>query len=169
MLNTALHHQNFKSLQHAAVLALMDATLQGMLDAYRFSACPHFLPVSFPGRFVTIPILINRNLTGNNLLGGLPSNWGQSSVLPLLRVLDLSKNPNLSGALPPNWGAQGAFPTLQTLSLESTGVSGQLPLAWGVQQSLPQLIHLDLSNNILAGLCSASKCTFECALQLRTS
>lgn len=92
-----------------------------------------------------------RNLTGNNLLGGLPSNWGQSPVFQHLRILDLSRNPNLSGALPPNWGTQGAFPNLQALQLEWTGVSGQLPPAWGGQKSLPELVNLDLSNNILAG------------------
>lgn len=94
---------------------------------------------------------ICRNLTGNNLSGGLPSNWGMSSVFAALRILDLSLNPNLSGALPPNWGTQGAFPDLQFLSLRSTGISGQLPAAWGAQDSLPALTHLDLSNNILAG------------------
>lgn len=92
-----------------------------------------------------------RNLTGNNLSGGLPSNWGLSSIFPSLQILDLSQNPSLSGALPPNWGTQGAFPSLQVLSLSSTGISGQLPAAWGGQLSLPQLVQLDLSDNVLGG------------------
>ena len=94
---------------------------------------------------------ICRNFTGNDLLGGLPSNWGQSGVFSNLRVLDLSDNRNLEGALPPNWGTQGAFPSLTTLNLSWTGVNGQLPSAWGSQQSLPNLTILDLSNNIIAG------------------
>ena len=93
-----------------------------------------------------------RNLTGNNLVGGLPSNWGGASVFQNLTGLDLSINPNLSGALPPNWGTQGAFTSLVTLRLGETGVSGQLPTAWGGQLSLPMLQALDLGSNLLDGM-----------------
>lgn len=87
-------------------------------------------------------------------MGGLPSNWGQSSAFQYLQVLDLSGNGNLEGGLPPTWGTQGAFPRLVVMNLSWTGVNGQLPAAWGSQQSFPQMTTLDLSNNILAGLSS---------------
>lgn len=95
--------------------------------------------------------MVCRNLTGNNLGGGIPSNWGQDSVFPMLKTLDLSNNPNLSGALPPSWGTQGSFVSLETLRLDKTGVSGQLPLAWATQGSLPELHYLNLSSNNLGG------------------
>ena len=100
---------------------------------------------------------MHRNLTGNNLLGGIPSNWGQNAVFQYLEVLDISNNANLSGALPPSWGTQGSFVSLQILKLDTTGVSGQLPLAWATQGSLPNLSYLNLSSNFLVGrsLCFA--------------
>lgn len=53
----------------------------------------------------------------NQLTGGLPPEWGASEAkgLPLLRVLDLSDNPDLGHTLPFHWSRQLAFPSLKTL------------------------------------------------------
>ena len=54
-----------------------------------------------------------RNLSANNLQGGLPSNWARTGVFPNLTTLDLSSNPRLNGVVIAQWGTQGAFASLQ--------------------------------------------------------
>jgi hypothetical protein len=53
----------------------------------------------------------------NNLTGGLPPAWGnwERQSLPMLRMLNVSDNPQLGGGLPANWSRPGAFPSLKTL------------------------------------------------------
>jgi hypothetical protein len=54
-----------------------------------------------------------RNLSANNLQGGLPSNWARTGIFPNLTALDLSSNPRLNGVVIAQWGTQGAFASLQ--------------------------------------------------------
>ena len=72
------------------------------------------MPVSVGALVMTLMTgRARRNLSANNLQGGLPSNWARTGVFPNLTTLDLSSNPRLNGVVIAQWGTQGAFASLQ--------------------------------------------------------
>ena len=63
--------------------------------------------------------------------GTLPQQWADSGSLPQLQILGLSGN-QLAGTLPAQWGvSQTALPGLQVLELANNSLTGSLPPQWG--------------------------------------
>lgn len=60
-----------------------------------------------------VGLSICRNMSSNNLTGGLSSTWGAPGVFPNLVTLDLAENYNLGGILLTQWGTPGSFPKLE--------------------------------------------------------
>ena len=60
-------------------------------------------------------VLCCRNMSNNNLTGGLSSTWGAPGVWPKLAVMDLSQNYDLGGILLTQWGMPGSLPALQVM------------------------------------------------------
>ncbi|WIA23217.1 hypothetical protein OEZ86_010105 [Tetradesmus obliquus] len=97
--------------------------------------------------------LTSFQLTGNNLTGTLPLQWGQWSTIQELTIranellsgplpeswtgmrsltfLTLSGNPNISGSLPASYGTATWAATLSLLDLsEDSGLAGTVPSSW---------------------------------------
>jgi hypothetical protein len=81
-------------------------------------------------------------LSGNNIVGTLPSYW---SGISTLTKLDLSDN-KLKGPCPPSWSA---LSKLEVLYMRDNRLSGTLPAAWSAMSALTAL---DMNGNNLGGL-----------------
>jgi hypothetical protein len=77
-----------------------------------------------------------RFLHGNQLTGGLPSEWGAPGCFTALQTLTLGANP-LATTLPAAWGTQGGWLKLENLNISHAEVHGPLPEAWG--QGMPSM------------------------------
>ena len=82
------------------------------------------------------------SLGHNNLVGTLPSSWGDASSIQ--RVF-LEGN-RLTGPLPESWGGMRG---LRTLTLYENGLTGTLPASWA---NMTSLYSLQLCSNALSGV-----------------
>ena len=106
------------------------------------------LPSSWGAGF---PSLQTLNLFGYNLVGSLPEEWGCSTCLPKLQILQITGNPALTGSLPSNWSLPGSFPELVLLNLAGTSLTGTLPQGWSSPEAFVSMTYLSLANTSLTG------------------
>lgn len=73
-------------------------------------------------------------------------------TLELLQTLDLSGN-ELSGELPPEWGFNGTFPSVQVFDLSRNRLKGAIPDAWAYSGGFQEVVVFDVSRE--TWLCAA--------------
>ncbi|WIA38980.1 hypothetical protein OEZ86_005132 [Tetradesmus obliquus] len=121
-----------------------DRTCESFLDDCSFDSMPP-IPMPLDLAAAAPAALTTFELTGNNLTGTLPMQWGQWSTI---QELTIRANELLSGPLPDSWVGMRSLTSLALSGNPS--ITGSLPASYGAAAWAATITEIDLSKN--AGL-----------------